>query len=271
MKYGKGDKPMQNFTPPAHPLPPGGRMPDLDLAGSDGFNVASGQSVQSQPDPVRPEPYVPVLSGSPELGGIDPAIPVPVLNLAGVEGVPPPTQLASPATDSTHTFVHLPDSDRPDFTQPELKSADIATPAISFDQQAEFAADPMLPDLTAYHRPYGLDIHNLASDGNALFQPDPLLADLLDYEAPSGATVYRDPLAPDPLMPDLQQPQMTPDVEMQERPGDLDPHALQQLHIQPLYRQLDGIPYNQVFMDQSGVNSTQRRHNDLLMGGLDSI
>src|SRR5438128_2130992 len=54
---------MQNITPPAHPLPPGGHMPDLNLAGSDGFNVASGQSIQSQPDPAKPAPYVPALSG----------------------------------------------------------------------------------------------------------------------------------------------------------------------------------------------------------------
>jgi hypothetical protein len=243
-------------------------MPDLNLAGSDGFNVASGQSIQSQPEPDKLAPYMPVLSGSPDMGGIDPARPVPLLNLAGVEGVPPPAQLARSADNNA---IHLPDSDRPDFTQPALKSAGSATPGISFDQQAEFSADPILPDLTEYHRPYGLDIHNLDSNGQDLFRPDPLLAELLDYEVPSGATVRRDPLAPDPLVPDLQQPQTTPDVEMQERPGDLDPDALQQLHIQPLYRQLDGIPYNQVFMDQSGVNSMQRRHNDLLMGGLDSI
>jgi hypothetical protein len=94
---------------------------------------------------------------------------------------------------------------------------------------------------------------------------------LLDYEVPSGATVSHDPLAPDPLVPDLQQPQMSLDVEMQERPSDLEPDALQQLHSQPLYQQLDGIPYDQVFMNQSGMNSRLRRHNDLLMGGLDSI
>ena len=257
---------MQNITPPEHPLPPGGRMPDLNLAGSNGFNVASGQSIQ--PDPVKPVPYVPVLSGSPDMGGIDPAMPVPVLNLAGVEGVPTPAQLARPTTDNA---IHLPDSGLPDFTQPELKPGSTAASGISFDQQAEFSADPMLPDLTEYRRPYGLDIHNLNGDGSALFQPDPLLSDLLDYEVPSGATISHDPLAPDPLVLDLQQPQMIPNVEMQARPGDLDPDALQQLHIQPLYQQLDGIPYNQVFMNQSGMNSRQRRHNDLLMGGLDSI
>jgi hypothetical protein len=259
---------MQNITPPAHPLPPGGHMPDLNLAGSDGFNVASDQSIQSQPDPAKPVPYVPVLSGSPDLGGIDPAMPVPMLNLAGVEGVPTPAQLARPTTDNT---IHQPDFGLPDFTQPELQPQGTATSGISFEHQAAFSADPMLPDLTEYHRPYGLDIHNLNDDGNAIFRPDPLLSGLLDYEVPSGATISHDPLASDPLVPDLQQPQMALDVEMQERPGDLDPDALQQLHIQPLYQQLGGIPYNQVFMNQSGMNSRQRRHNDLLMGGLDSI
>jgi hypothetical protein len=259
---------MRDIRPPEHPLPPGGYMPDLNLAGSTGFNVASGQSIQSQPDPGKPLPSMPVLSGSPDLGGIDPALPVPVLNLAGVEGVPPPAQLARPSTDNA---IHQPDFGLPDFSPTELKASATATPAISFDQQTEFAADPMLPDLTEYHRPYGLDIHNLNGDGNTLFRPDPLLADLLDYEVPSGAAVCHDPQAPDPLVPDLQQPQMTLDVEMQERPGDLAADALRQLHIEPLYQQLDGVPYNQVFMDQSGTNSAQRRHNDLLMGGLDSI
>src|SRR5947209_17852267 len=78
---------------PQHPLPPGGRMPTLNLAGADGLNVASGYSIQSMPDPGKPEPYTPVLHGSPDMGGIDPQAPVPMLNLAGVEGVPPPSQL----------------------------------------------------------------------------------------------------------------------------------------------------------------------------------
>lgn len=259
---------MQDITPSAHPLPPGGQRPDLNLAGSDGFNMADGQRMQSQPDPAKSRPYVPVLSGSPDLGGIDPAMPVPVLDLAGVEGVPSPAQLTRPAAANG---IHQPDFGLPDFTQPALKPVGAAASAIGFDQQAEFAADPMLPDLTEYHQPYGLDIQNLNGDGNVLSLRDPLLSDLFDYEVPSGVTIYHDPQASDPLVPDLQQPQMALDVEMQERPGDLASDALQQLHRQPLYQQLDGIPYDQVFMDQSGVNSRQRRHNDLLMGGLDSL
>src|SRR5690242_4050534 len=123
---------MQDIIPPVHPLPPGGRMPNLNLAGSDGFNVANCQSIQSQPDPAKPTPYEPVLSGSPDLGGIDPAMPVPVLNLAGVEGVPTPEQLARPAIDNA---IHLPDFGQPNFTQPALKPMGTATSGISFDCQ----------------------------------------------------------------------------------------------------------------------------------------
>ena len=54
---------------------------------------------------------------------------------------------------------------------------------------------------------------------------------------------------------------------MTERPGDLDPSALEQMHQSPAYQEFGTVPYNQVFMDQSGINSTQRRHYDLLMCG----
>jgi hypothetical protein len=58
---------------------------------------------------------------------------------------------------------------------------------------------------------------------------------------------------------------------MTERPGDLAPSALEQMHQSPAYQQFGTVPYNQVFMDQSGVNSTRRRHYDLLMHGLDTV
>jgi len=46
---------------------------------------------------------------------------------------------------------------------------------------------------------------------------------------------------------------------------------LEQMHQSPAYQQFGTVPYNQVFMDQSGVNSTRRRHYDLLMRGLDTV
>lgn len=251
----------RNFPALQHPLPPGGQIPSLNLAGADGLNVASGLSIQSIPDPGKPAPYTPVLHGSPDMGGIDPQTPIPVLNLAGVEGVPSPSQLVRPAPSQ----INMPDFGEPDFSLPKLQSYDLTEPGIDYASGSAYAPDPILPDMTEYRHPYGLDIRN------DLFTSDPLIGGRLDYEQPNGVTVSRDPQDPDPLLPDLQHPQLTQDVHMIERPGDLDPSALEQMHLSSIYQQLGTVPYNQVFMDQSGVNSTQRRHYDLLMRGLDAV
>ncbi len=257
------DRQERGLPAPQHPLPPGGHMPQLNLAGADGFNVASGYSIQSMPDPGKPDPYTPVLHGSPDMGGIDPETPIPMLNLAGVEGVPPPSQLVRPAPNQVNT----PDFGEPDFSRPELQPYDLTEPGINYAYGSEFAPDPVLPDLNEYRHPYGLDVHNQRPAD--LFTPDPLVGDLLDYDQPNGISVLRDPQDPDPLLPDLQQPQLIQDVHMAERPGDLDPSALEQMHQSPAYQEFGTVSYNQVFMDQSGINSTQRRHYDLLMRGLD--
>lgn len=206
------------------------------------------------------------LSGSPDMGGIDPQMPIPTLNLAGVEGVPTPAQLSRPAPDQ----VNGPDFGVPDFHVPDLQAAGDAPGGVSLNMVGELEADPMVPDLDEYHRPYGLDIHNLQGRGPAMFRPDPLLNDLLDYKQPNGMIVCNDPLMPDPTLPDLQQPRLTPDVSMSNRPGDLAPGALKVMHEQPTYQQLDGASYPDVFMDQAGMNTTRRRHMDLMMWGLDS-
>jgi hypothetical protein len=208
-----------------------------------------------------PVPYTPVLHGSPDMGGIDPQTPIPTLNLAGVEGVPSPSQLVRPAPNQ----VNMPDFGEPDFSQPELEPYDVTGPGINFADGSEFAPDPMLPDMTEYRHPYGLDIHD------DLFTPDLPTSVQFDYDQPSGLTVLHDPQDSDPLLPDLQQPQLTQEVHMIDRPGDLDPSALEQMHQSPAYQEFGTVPYNQVFMDQSGVNSTRRRHYDLLMRGLDTV
>lgn len=255
----------ESLPPPQLPLPPGGRMPSLNLAGADSLNVASGSSVQSMPDPGKPAPYTPVLHGSPDMGGIDPQTPIPVLNLAGVEGVPSPSQLVRPAPGQ----INRPDFGEPDFSQPDLQPYDLTEPGIDYTPNAQYDTDPMLPDLSEYRHPYGLDIQNQTRED--LFAPDPLVGERFDYEQPDGVTVSRDPREPDPLFPDLHHPQLTPEVHTAERPGDLDPSALEQMHLNPAYQQLGTAPYNEVFMDQSGMNSTRRRHYDLLMRGLDSV
>jgi hypothetical protein len=248
---------------PVHPIPAGGQEPDLNLAGNDGFNVAAGASFQPMPEPPRPIPAWPTLQGSPALGGIDPQNVVPDLNLAGVDGVPTPQQL----TTSPAGTVHQPDYGLPDLAQPPLKPYDLVTPGLSLSED-EFASDPLLPDLAEYHHPYGLDIRTaIPAD---LFAPDPLGAETTGDDLPGGLKVNLDPQQPDPLLPDLQDVQNMPTVQMDMRPADLAPGALADLHQQPLYRQVADVPYDQVYMQQRGVNSYQRRHNDLLMRGLDA-
>ncbi len=197
------------------------------------------------------------------MGGIDPQAPISVLNLAGIEGVLPPSQLVRPIPNQ----VNMPDFGEPDFSQPAIQPYDLTEPGITYAHGSEFAPDPALPDLDEYRHPYGLDIYNQSSAD--MFAPDPLTGDLLNYDLPNGVRVQRDPREPDPLLPDLQHSPLTQDVHMIDRPGDLDPSALQQMHQSPDYQQFGSVPYNQVFMDQSGVNSTRRRHYDLLMHGLD--
>jgi len=74
--------------------------------------------------------------------------------------------------------------------------------------------------------------------------------------------------APDRLLPDLQHPDLT--VQMQDRPAELDPSALHVMHLDLTYQQLNQKTYPEVFMDQSGTNTTRSRHMDLLMRGLDA-
>jgi hypothetical protein len=146
---------------------------------------------------------------------------------------------------------------------PELAAHNLTEPSI--DLHAPLAADPLLPDLTEYDHPIGLDLY---TDPHAQYV-DPLLADHLAYQRPAGMEMTRDFATPDPLIPDLQHPDLTPQVRMLERPGDLDSSALEVLHASATYQELAQKTYPNVFMDQSGVNSTRSRHMDLLLRGLD--
>jgi hypothetical protein len=245
-------------------------MPDLNLAGVDGWSVASGSSFQAMPDPGKPAPMEYQLSGSPDLGGVDPANPVPPApNLAGVAGFPTPQELADGPGEGS---IYNPSSDygMPDMCMPSLQLANVADDGISFEPRAEFDADPALPDLSEYAKPYGLDIRNLPGEGSGLFAHDPLLDDLLDYDMPNGVQVKRNPLDADPALPDLQQPQLSQDVTMDARPADLAPDALDTMHQAPQYQQLDGKTYPSVYMDQSGMNNRRSREFTLMMKGLDA-
>jgi hypothetical protein len=169
--------------------------------------------------------------------GIDPHLPFYDLNLAGSQGVPDPSIIARPTlppTANSPTFT-LPTTD-----VPQLASYDLTAPAI--DLHNTLQADPLLPDLSTYTHPYGLDIQ-------------PPLAD--------------SQMQSDPLLPDLQHPNLTQQTHMSARPGDLADNALDAMHLDLTYQQLDAKTYPEVFLDQTNTNTTRSRHMDLLMRGLD--
>jgi hypothetical protein len=241
------------------PIPPGGSMPQLGLAG-EGINVASGESFQAQPDPPKPEIVWPSLSGSPDCGGVDPTnSSPPAPDLAGCGG----------GFSQAASGPILPSYGQPDWSSLNLGlvggSDDIANSAINYSPGGEWGMDPANPDVTDYRHPMGLEFHQ--SSPADIFKPDPVTGDLTDPEIPGGISVIDHPADPDPMVPDLQNPQLTPDVTMQGRPGDMDPGAMDALHNSPDYQNVSGVAYDISPMVQPG--STRRsRHMDLLMDGL---
>lgn len=267
-KYIQPDNPVPN---PAFPIPPGGQMPDLNLAG---WPNQQGASIQAMPDPGKPDPINYTLTGDPDMGGVDSTNSTPPApNLAGVDGWPPAPSSLMPdgrMFPGTSGDAIAPDYGAPDQSLPGLQPFNLVAPGIHMDVPAEFEADPMLPDLTSYNRPYGLNIHNITGDTADLWRPDPILADLTQPDFPNGINTIRNLDQPDPLQPDLQDPQLTPDVHMLDRPGDLDARALGTMHTDPTYSDQSAVPYNTSFMDATGMNNKRRRHMDLMMHGLDA-
>lgn len=257
---------MSTLNPPDYPAAPGLSMPDLNL-GNPLSSVASTYSINALPDPVKPPLMEPVLYGDPtdiERMGIDGATSTLHydLNLAGVDGVLSPNELARPVSPQGHndpTFI------APDFAVPGIKPYDLSGAGMDFF--SELRVDPQLPDLTEYEHPRGLDIQ-----GNDLLTPNPLLDDLTRYDNPLGLSITNHPLLPDPLVPDLQMPEIRPEVQMpaEDRPGDLDPCALDMMD-PATHAQVADKEYPQVFMDQSGMNNTRSRHMTLLMDGLEEL
>ncbi len=244
---------------PDYPMPPGGKMPDLNLAGIDGWmpDVASGSSIEWMPTPPKPPITWPTLSGSPDLGGVDPGNIIPDLNLAGVDGVPAPDVVAMPSTSSQ---VHLPDYGVPDMMVPGLQAGrDLTGPGI--DQLPEWNADPMTPDLSEYRHPHGLDI----MQPSVGMSPDPLVA----FDHPYGLDMMlNDVTQPDPMVPDLQHPDLTQEVHMSTRPGDLDTSALNVMDGSQTAQLIKDKDYPEVQMDQRGYNNTRSRHMTMMMDGL---
>lgn len=246
-----------------HPVPPGGNLPQLNLADSPGFSVASGKSFQAMPEPIKPDIVWPDLSGSSECGGYDPSNPAPPApGLAGCMDNGFSTPASSPI---------LPDYGLPDFASLNKSligtSEDLAQAKIDYSPGGEFGPDPMNPDLTDYRKPMGLDFY--PESYSNLWAPDPSLdGDATNPDIPSGIAVINHPEDPDPSVQDLQNPQLELQVKMDGRPGEMDPSALDILHQAPTYDQVKGVSYDLSYMVQPG-SSRRARHMDMLMHGLD--
>ena len=243
-------------------MAPGGAFPDMNLAGVDGWNVADGREIQAPtPTPNKPMLDMPTVSGSPDWGGIDPSNAIPDLNLAGVDGMPAPDVVASPSMNPT---VILPDFAVPDMAVPALASGDLTGPGIT--KRDEWAADPDVPDLSAYSHPYSLNIV-----GNDLMMVDPTSGDLLQVDQPNGLIVNHGPNSInliDPLVPDLQSPDLAQQVHMRGRPGDLDPSALSVFNGEKDSDDIAGKSYPAMQMDARGNNSNRMRDMTQRMRGL---
>lgn len=177
------------------------------------------------------------------------------------------------SSDSTPAIL-LPDFGTQDYAIPPLKPYDLTGPGITY--MPEFAADPALPDLDEYTHPYGLDLSmqgmnadpHIASD---VPTPSEITSSLYPSLGFSTLDVQHNMTDADTLVPDLQFPDLTQQVQMpaDERPGDLDPSALDILHATPSYQQSSASTYPETWIDQHGMNTARSRHLSLLNDGLD--
>ena len=203
--------------------------------------------------------------------GLDPSQPFYDLNLAGVQGVPSPQMLAQPTSAPT---ILLPDFGTQNYDVPPMKPYDLTGPGITY--MPEFAADPALPDLTEYAHPYELNLSMQDMDSDPQLAHDmPTSSEIASSLYPglgfSSLNVQHNVTDVDPLVPDLQYPDLTQQTQMpaDERPGDLDSSALDVMHATLSYQQASDTSYPEAWMDQHGINTARSRHLSLLNDGLD--
>ncbi len=267
------------IAPPGYPSVAGQAQPDLNLAGVDMpmtelSPMMGGHFTDSTPPQNLGEPALKNDGDADSVfddihqAGTGASLPYQDLNLAGcMAGFPPsPDQLGRP-TVFDPGFVNAPTFMAPNFGVPDLKPGNLTGPGL--DQLPAFQPDPQMADLLQFDRPKGLDT-SIASEtmsGMVHLQPDPDVPDLEDYDHPNGLGMPG-PLLVDPNLPDLQSPQLTQDVHMQGRPGDLSQSALDVMHSGATYSQAGEYP--SVQMDQSDMNNRRRRHFTLMDRGLDA-
>lgn len=205
-------------------------------------------------------------------------------NIADLHEGDPRTAFYS-ATKASETIP--PDYGTPDFSVPPLSMGDLSTPNVVF--MPEFTPDPMLPDLDEYQQPAAVE---MVSDPDGM-QPEadytsdvPEQAEIdtcLDAQPGLGFTqleATHDVEDDDPMLPDLQHPQLEQedtdpgkdDLDpSDERPGDMADAADETLSDSLDADNIAGKPYDTVYSDASGNNSTRTRHMDMLIQGLKGL
>lgn len=144
--------------------------------------------------------------------------------------------------------LHAPDFTAPDVTQPELQPL----------QPGFTRPDPLKPELVVQLSLWPDDLEQLN-----VHQPDPLDPDLTESD------VSADLSRPDDSAHLMPEPRYQPETIMDERPGELDHHALQTLLDGPDWQGLpSSLTYPQLYTDQDEM-SRRRRHLGTLDLGLE--
>jgi len=155
--------------------------------------------------------------------------------------------------DSTMMGLNRPDSTTSDFSIPDLERVDLSTPGFSVPDVG--MPDPALPDLTMLDMPDDLD-------GLNVNRPDPNLPDLTAPLIPGDMTM------PDSEEHGASRPEYSPEVTMEERPGELADEALMQVRDSPDYEELPAeLIYPKLYTLQQDM-STRDRHLGMLELGL---
>jgi len=125
--------------------------------------------------------------------------------------------------------------------------------------------DPSLSGLLSLDPPGGLDLIVASRSPLAL---DPTAPGLDEYTWPAGQVIQAI-TTPDPMLPDLRQPDLEQQVHMLHRPGDLATGALDEMHRDATYQRLPTDQYRELWMQQAGDNQARERHMGMRMRGLD--
>lgn len=148
---------------------------------------------------------------------------------------------------------HFPDFTAPDFTQPELERVDLATPGFT---QPNPERPEQVRALQLSLWPEGLD--TLSTE-----HPDPASPDLIEPDLPIGLTLV------DTRVHAMPEPEYAPEVVMQQRPGELDPAALEVMLGNADREELpSGIAYPRLYTAEDEM-STRKRHLGMLELGLE--